>query len=116
VKFLVDAQLPVRFARWLNQRNHDALHTSQLPDGNRTHDSEITARAVRENRTVISKDSDFVETFYLTGQPSLLLISTGNIGNTELEFLLDRNLNKIEEAFAMYRFVEFTRSTIVIHE
>lgn len=27
MKFLVDAQLPRRFANWLNDAGHDALHT-----------------------------------------------------------------------------------------
>jgi predicted nuclease of predicted toxin-antitoxin system len=116
VRFLIDAQLPARFALWLNQHNHDALHTSQLPRGNRTRDDEIVACAVNENRIVVTKDSDFVQTFYLTGHPSLLLISTGNIRNTELESLIKRNLTRIEDAFETFRFVEITRSAIVIHE
>jgi predicted nuclease of predicted toxin-antitoxin system len=31
MKFLVDAQLPRRFANWLNEAGHDALHTLDLP-------------------------------------------------------------------------------------
>jgi predicted nuclease of predicted toxin-antitoxin system len=27
MKFLVDAQLPRRFTKWLNEAGHDALHT-----------------------------------------------------------------------------------------
>jgi predicted nuclease of predicted toxin-antitoxin system len=94
VKSLIDAQLPARFARWLIHQHHDALHTSELPEGNRTPDGEIVTLAVRESRILISKDSDFVQTFYLTGQPSLLRLSTGNIRNSELESLFDRNLIK----------------------
>jgi len=41
VKFLVDAQLPARFARFLNDAGHEAVHTSDLPDGNRSSDSWI---------------------------------------------------------------------------
>jgi predicted nuclease of predicted toxin-antitoxin system len=36
VKFLVDAQLPLRLARHLTDIGHDAIHSSQLPQGNRT--------------------------------------------------------------------------------
>lgn len=36
MKFLVDAQLPKRFAQWLTHHGHDALHTLDLPLGNRT--------------------------------------------------------------------------------
>ncbi len=31
MKFLVDAQLPRRFATWLTDAGHDALHTLDLP-------------------------------------------------------------------------------------
>ena len=31
MKFLVDAQLPRRFANWLNEAGQDALHTLDLP-------------------------------------------------------------------------------------
>jgi len=116
MKFLVDAQLPRRFANWLNEAGHDALHTLDLPKKNLTPDSELVSRAVRDGRIVISKDSDFVQSFLLTGEPPLLLISTGNIGNAELEKLLRANLDGIEAAFASCRFVEITREALVAHE
>lgn len=57
MKFLIDAQLPRRFAVWLNEAGHDARHTLDLPLGNRTPDSEVIACAMRAlslARTVIS--------------------------------------------------------------
>ena len=116
MKFLIDAQLPSRFARWLEQGGHDARHTLDLAGGNRTLDSEVVACALRDDRIVITKDSDFVQTFLLTGQPRLLLIATGNIKNSELESLLRRNLFAIEAAFATHRFVEVGRAALIIHE
>lgn len=76
----------------------------------------IVACAKRENRVVVTKDGDFVQSFLLTGYPTLLLISTGNITNAELQKLLHANLREIELAFAEYRFVEITREDLVIHE
>ena len=116
MKFLVDAQLPRRFAKWLNEAGHDALHTLDLPRKNLTPDHEIIAWAKREERVVISKDDDFVQSFLITGQPPLLFISTGNISNTELERLLHANLSLIEATFASNRFVEITRDSLVIHQ
>ncbi len=116
MKFLIDAQLPRRFAVWLTEAGHDALHTLDLPLGNRTTDSEVIACAMREARIVVSKDGDFVQSFLITGQPSLLLISTGNIANAELEKLMRANLSGIESAFGAHRFVEITRDDLVIHE
>jgi predicted nuclease of predicted toxin-antitoxin system len=116
MKFLVDAQLPRRFANWLKDAGHDALHTLDLPKKNRTSDSELIARAMQEGRIVISKDADFVQSFLVTGEPALLLISTGNIANAELEKILRANLGGIEAAFASGRFVEITRDALVVHE
>lgn len=116
MKFLVDAQLPRRLSIWLNETGHDALHTLDLPKQNRTSDSEVIERAMRDGRIVISKDADFVQSFLLNGEPPLLLISTGNISNAELEKLLRSNLAGIEAAFAASRFVEITRDVLVVHE
>ena len=116
MKFLVDAQLPRRFASWLKEAGHDALHTLDLPKKNKTTDSELVARAMRDGRIVISKDADFVQSFMVAGEPPLLLISTGNIPNAELEKILRANLSGIEAAFASGRFVEITREALVVHE
>lgn len=116
MKFLVDAQLPRRFVSWLAEAEHDVLHTLDLPLGNRTPDSEVISYAAREGRVVVSKDNDFVQSFLLTGEPQLLLISTGNIANANLEKLLRSNLSGIEAAFASHRFVEITHDALVIHE
>lgn len=88
MNFLVDAQLPRRLACRLGEAGHDALHTLDLPHGNHTTDAEINTLLVQERRVVITKDADFVNSFLLTGQPyKLLLISTRNITNNDLEAL-----------------------------
>ncbi len=69
MKFLVDAQLPRRLARWLQTEGHDAIHTKDLPEGNRTDDKAINRISMRERRTVISNDDDFVDTILLHHEP-----------------------------------------------
>jgi predicted nuclease of predicted toxin-antitoxin system len=39
----------------LREAGHDALHTLDLPDGNRTTDAEINATSWREQRVVVTK-------------------------------------------------------------
>src|SRR5687768_13896443 len=78
MKFLVDAQLPRRLVSRFRESGHDALHTLDLSNGNRTTDTEINDLSEREQRVVVTKDADFVNSFHLTGKPyKLLLISTG---------------------------------------
>ena len=55
MKFLIDAQLPRRFADWLAGAGHDVLHTLDLPLKNQTSDAEIIARAKQDGRIVVSK-------------------------------------------------------------
>ena len=42
MKFLVDAQLPRRLADYLRAAGHDAVHTLDLPNANRTTESATT--------------------------------------------------------------------------
>ncbi|WP_242040254.1 DUF5615 family PIN-like protein [Anabaena subtropica] len=93
MKFLVDAQLSVRLADFLRVSNYDTIHTRDLPEKNSTSDIEINAISIQQNRISITKDSEFVNSFLTIKQPhKLLLITTGNISNSELENLFSSNL------------------------
>ena len=116
MNWLVDAQLPKRLATRLTERGHDAVHTLDLASGNRSTDSEICILADREERVVVTKDADFVDSHILSGSPErLLLVSTGNIGNRELFCLVDRHLDRIVESFSDASFVELTAHQVVVH-
>jgi predicted nuclease of predicted toxin-antitoxin system len=115
MNFLVDAQLPRRMTAWLTAAGCNALHTLDLPDGNRTTDEQLNDVADREQRVVVSKDADFVDTHLLRGRPAkLLLISTGNISNRDLEALVVPLLADIVREFQTHSFLEFGRAGIVI--
>lgn len=117
MRFLVDAQLPRRFCAWLAEGGHDAVHTLDLPEGNRTPDAQIIAIAEQEQRIVVTKDDDFVQSYLVNGVPSrLLLVSTGNIANDELERLLIMQRGAILDAFKTSRFVELGREYLMVHE
>jgi len=70
VKFLIDAQLPRRLARRLGTVGHDAVHTLDLPAGNRTTDAEICRLANLDDRVVVTKDADFVNSYLLSRRAS----------------------------------------------
>lgn len=116
MKFLVDAQLPRRLASRLRKMGYDAVHTLDLPHGNRTTDAEINDLSEHEDRIVVTKDSDFVHSFLLTRKPpKLLLISTGNSTNKELEALLLPQVPAIVAAFTMYNYIELNRVALIFH-
>jgi predicted nuclease of predicted toxin-antitoxin system len=115
MKVLVDAQLPRRLAGWLSGAGCDALHTLDLPNGNRSTDEQVIERAELDGRVVVSKDADFVNSHLVAGRPSkLLLISTGNISNAELERLLAPLVPALIVAFQAHVFVELTHGGIII--
>jgi predicted nuclease of predicted toxin-antitoxin system len=116
VKFLVDAQLPARLARFLSSAGHDALHTMELPDGNRTTDGRIAELADEEGRVVVTKDQDFRDGHLLTMSPQrLLIVATGNITNTALLSLLETHLDAITTALGDADFVELGPDSLVAH-
>ena len=93
MNFLVDAHLPRGLCTLLQAAGHEAVHTSQLPDQNRTPDQFINELSVREQRVVISKDTDFYYSHLLHERPyKLVLVRTGNIRTRDLKELLQRQL------------------------
>ena len=115
MKFIIDAHLPRRIALLLRRRGHDAIHTLDLPRNNRTTDREIKELSIRECRVVVSKDSDFVDSFVLERQPyKLLQVTTGNIRNAELERLLMANLGSVLQALESHDYVELSRTSVVV--
>jgi predicted nuclease of predicted toxin-antitoxin system len=116
MKFLIDAQLPYRLKTWLLAAGFDAIHTSDLPKQNLTEDPEIASVADSTQRTVITKDSDFLKLKILKNKPkTLLLITTGNINNNQLLALFERNLDTALQLFATYEVVEINNSFVIGH-
>jgi len=116
MNFLVDAQLPRQLVTLLRQAGYDAIHTLDLPLANRTTDTFINEFSIKEQRVVVTKDSDFVDSLVLQGTPwKLLLVSTGNIHNAELIPLFLANIDRIAVAFDTYDFIEINRTNVIYH-
>jgi|GEM_PF-1797903 len=65
MKFLIDAQLPHSLGGCFVAAGHEALHTLDLPDGNRTSDDDIIRHADRMDAVIVTKDQDFVDALIL---------------------------------------------------
>lgn len=116
MKFLIDAQLPRRLVAQLRQTGLEAIHTLDLPDGNRTTDRTINELSIKEQYIVVTKDSDFVESFFLRREPwKLLLVSTGNIGNDQLETLFISSIERVVQGFDAFDFIELSRTSMIFH-
>jgi len=99
VRWLIDTQLPVALARWLQARGEDAVHVLDLGQG-QTGDRDIWETAIAENRIVISKDEDF---FLLATRPGdsgrLLWLRVGNCRKPALLTTMDQAWPAVEAAF-----------------
>ncbi len=116
MNFLVDAQLPQSLAIYLRSVGHDAIHTLDLPDANASKDQIVTQVAVAESRVVVTKDGDFVDSFYLHGEPGKLLhVTTGNISNQLLLEIISKNLPLITQIFEHHLYIELSRDLVIVH-
>lgn len=117
MKFLIDANLPFRLAKALTNMGFDILHTDNLPDKERTTDKEIRKISVEQDRIVITKDSDFLDSHIIRGVPAkLLLVTTGNITNKELLDLFDKYFDTSIQLFDVYDLIELNNEQIIGHE
>lgn len=117
MKFLIDANLSFKLAKFLIHKGYDVIHTDNLPNKERTTDQEIRRFAKVQNRIIITKDIDFLDSHLITGNPSkLLLITTGNIVNKKLIHLFDNQFGKIVELFDDYDLIELNSFQIIGHE
>jgi predicted nuclease of predicted toxin-antitoxin system len=113
VKFLIDAHLPPSLAAALGGAGHDTVHTRDLPAQNCTREGVINELSLREQRVVVTKDTDFFYSHILQGRPwKLLLVRTGNIGAAELRALFQRHLPAMLAALQTHSLVEIDRQTV----
>ena len=115
MKFLVDAHLPPNLCALLQAAGHGAVHTSVLPARNRTPDGIINDLSMRDQRVVVTKDTDFYHSHVLQRKPwKLLLVRTGNIRTRDLKRLCEQNLPAITAALEKNSLVELHRHAIRI--
>ena len=98
----------------LREKGFDAVHTTELPDGNDTTDAETNRLSLAENRIVVSKVTDFYDSFSAKKEPyKRLQVKTGNIRNSQLLELLDKNLELIAKGLNESSVVQINRNFII---
>lgn len=99
-KFIVDTQLPPKLAKALSAKGFQAVHTTYYPEGQNLKDYRIREIASKENRIVVTKDTDFFDYYMLKGAPpKVLLLEVGNIDNKILLLFFEKNLEAIVSLF-----------------
>jgi len=73
--------------------------------------------ALEQERIVITKDNDFLESFLLNSKPEkLIIVRTGNVPNKVLLKIFADNLEFINLAFSRSNLIEITRTEIAEHD
>lgn len=107
MKFVIDAQLPYGLKNFLKDNGFDAIHTDDMPNRERTTDKEIINISELENRIIITKDKDFLDSHILLNKPEkLFLITSGNIKNKDFFVLFRNNFKTITELLSKHSLIE----------
>jgi len=117
MKFFVDANLPFKLAIRLRELGFDAIHTDNLPNKERTSDKEIRQVSTDQDRVVVTKDSDFLDSHLVQGIPNkLIYITTGNIVNKDLLKLIEKYFETMTKLLDTYDLIEINNDEIIGHE
>ena len=98
MRLLIDNALSPRLAEALRNAGHDAIHVRDY-GMSATKDEEIFERAGRENRVVVSADTDFGRIVALrqTSQPSVIIFRWALLRSpADQAAVLLRNLSSVE--------------------
>ncbi len=85
-----------------------------MPNRERTSDSEIINISELEDRIIITKDKDFLDSFLLFNKPKkLVLITSGNIKNKDFFLLFKNNFNIVIELLPKHSLIELNSFEII---
>ena len=110
MKFFIDEQLPRSLKRLFVLKGYDCIHTLDLTLKNETPDRIINSISVDEQRILITKDGDFLDSFIVKQEPyKLILVKLGNTSKTELLNFFDDKFNEIIEKIETEQMILLTR-------
>ncbi|WP_194774402.1 DUF5615 family PIN-like protein [Pararhodonellum marinum] len=111
MKFLLDANIPPSLADDLI--GHWVEHVTSFPLGTSTTDGEINEYCYKNNCILITKDSDFYDTFVLFKKPpKLILVKLGNLRIRELRAFFRKNWDLIESLISKHSLIILTPESI----
>lgn len=117
MKFLVDAQLPLKLCEILENSGFESTHVDFLPKGDETTDIEIARHADEQEWIIMTKDADFYHSHMISRKPEkLFLITTGNLKNRALFDLIRRHATAIKEQLKDCSFIEMTNDKLIGHK
>ncbi len=98
MKFLCDVHISYKIVNYFKSMGYEAIHVNEILDKWFTKDNEICEYADSNDFIVVTKDSDFRDSYFVKNSPrKLLKINLGNISNDELIKLLSECIYSIQK-------------------
>jgi predicted nuclease of predicted toxin-antitoxin system len=96
MKFLCDVHISYKLVNNLVSLGFECIHVNGILNKWHTTDSDICAYADKNEFVIITKDSDFKDSFLIKGVPKKLIkINLGNISNADLIQIITNNIDAI---------------------
>lgn len=114
MRFLCDVHISYKIVNYLISLGFETFHVNDILNKWNTSDKDICDYADSNNLIVITKDTDFRDSFFIKQTPKKLIkISLGNISNQELIQILSENIDSIKKLNSKSFFlVEVDKETI----
>jgi len=106
MKFLCDVHISYKIVNHLNSIGFEAIHVNEILNKWFTKDKDICHYADTNDLIVLTKDSDFRDSYFVKNTPKKLIkINLGNISNIELIKVLSDNMSSIIKLDSEERFL-----------
>jgi predicted nuclease of predicted toxin-antitoxin system len=106
MKVLCDVHISYKVVNHLNSIGFETIHVNEILNKWYTQDKDICSYADINNLIVITKDSDFRDSYFVKNTPKKLIkINLGNISNAELIKVLSDNMTFIQRLDIEKRFL-----------
>jgi len=111
--FLLDANIPPSLQEDILE--HQVIHVQSFTKGTATKDKEINDFSFENECLLITKDTDFYDSFLLIGKPpKLILVKLGNVRIRELRSYFRKNWKLIEELIQTHPLLILTKDSIKV--
>ena len=102
MRFLCDVHISYKIVNYLIECGYETIHVNSILNKWQTSDKDICSYADYNDFIVITKDSDFRDSFFVKKTPKKLIkINLGNISNVELIRILTKVIKDIEKVKKM---------------
>lgn len=118
MKVLCDVHIALKVVRFFQKNNVEATHVNGLPNSFYSSDKDICKFADQNDHVVLTKDSDFLDSYLVQQTPfKLIKVNLGNISTPELIAILERHLDFLIAYFEKGGgWIEVSKNRIFVHE